>query len=451
MDFNNKRVMVLGTGISGISAVKLLCKVGADVVLYDSNESIQIEKVKQQLDMYQDTPIITGNLDHGLILTLDLVVISPGIPIEAPFVQQIKSAGISIWGEVELAYKLSRGRLVAITGTNGKTTTTALVGSIMKDYFESAYVVGNIGIPYTSIALDSKDHSVTVAEVSSFQLETTIQFRPNISAILNISPDHLDRHKTMERYASIKMSITKNQKDKDVCILNYEDPLLREFGKTLIIPVIYFSSSRKLSSGIYLDGETIIFQTPSKKIEICNVNELKLLGTHNYENVMAAVVIGLYSGVPIDSIRKTIKEFKAVEHRIEYVAEKNQVIYYNDSKGTNTDASIKAIKAMVRPTVLIAGGYDKDSDFDDWVKAFDHKIKTLVLLGATKEKIAQTAQKYGFSDIMFAENLEEAVKIASYVANVGEAVLLSPACASWDMFKSYEERGRLFKDYVNNL
>lgn len=449
-----KKYLVAGSGISGIGAVRLLSQVGADIVLYDGNHELTEGSIRNKLKDITNADkvkIVIGELDESIISDIDIMVISPGIPTDAPFVNKVRLAGKRIWSEIELAYVFGKGKIAAITGTNGKTTTTALVGEIMKAHYDSVYVVGNIGNPYTEIALETTDDSVTVAEVSSFQLETINEFTPDVCAVLNITPDHLNRHYTMENYTNIKMSIARNQTENQVCVLNYEDELLRKNAVQVPSKIVYYSSRQKLDEGMYLDGETIIYNDGTKEIPVIRISEMKLVGIHNVENVMAAIAISIHMGVSVDTISKVIKEFKAVEHRIEYVTEKKQVIYYNDSKGTNTDASIKAIEAMSRPTVLIAGGYDKGSEYDDWLEAFGDKIKCLVLLGKTRDKIAECAHKHGFENIVFTNSLEEAVIESSKHAQSGYAVLLSPACASWDMFKSYEERGRLFKEYVNNL
>ena len=382
-----------------------------------------------------------------------MCVISPGIPLEAPFVAVLDEAKIPIWSEIQLAYQCAKGRLAAITGTNGKTTTTALTGEIMKAYYESVFVVGNIGIPYTQVAMETEDDSVTVAEVSSFQLETIMDFRPDVSAILNITPDHLNRHHTMECYIAVKESITSNQTEEDTCVLNYDDKVLREFGQSeeLKPKVIFFSSRQKLDDGYYLDGDMIYYAKNKKAEAVLDVRELNLLGRHNYENVMAAIAISRAMGVPMETIVKVAKEFKAVEHRIEFVLERSGVKYYNDSKGTNPDAAIQAIRAMPGPTLLIAGGYDKQSTYDEWIEAFDGKVKYLVLIGQTRDKIAECAKAHGFYDIMYAEDMSEAVRVCASYANMGDNVLLSPACASWGMFKNYEERGRIFKECVRSL
>ena len=446
----NKKYLVAGSGISGIGAAKLLAKAGADVTIYDGNDKLKIEDIKAKL-CNDSIRIILGELTEEIIRSTDIIIISPGIPIDAPFVNEARKNGVIIWGEIELAYRLGKGRVIGITGTNGKTTTTALTGEIMKNYFESAFIVGNIGIPYTDIAMDTKENSVTVAEISSFQLESIDEFHPVITAVLNITPDHLNRHYSMENYTNVKMSIAKNQTKDEICVLNYEDSILREEAAKFKNKVVFFSSRTALENGVCLDGENIVYRKDGKETLICDSHAMKLVGIHNIENVMAAVAISVNMNVPIEIIRDTIRDFNAVEHRIEYVTTKDGVVYYNDSKGTNTDASIKAIEAMSKPTILIAGGYDKGSEYDDWFAAFNGKIKKLLLLGATKEKIARTADKHNYRDYLFVDSLEEAVNTAAEFAKSGEVVLLSPACASWDMFKSYEERGKLFKEYVNNL
>ena len=451
MEWKDKKVLVFGTGISGIGAAKLLERIGALPVLYDGNEKVSSDQVREKLPTDSRAEIIIGEMTPQVLEGISLAVLSPGVPTDIPAVEQIRQAGIPIWGEVELAYENSRGDVLAITGTNGKTTTTALVGEIMKYHQDHVFVVGNIGSPYTEAALETTDDSVAVAEISSFQLETIHRFHPKVSAITNITPDHLNRHHTMEEYIRVKESITRNQTEQDFCVLNYEDETLREFGRKLSVPVIFFSSKRQLERGIYLNGTTIQYRDEKGTVDVCDVKELKLLGLHNYENVMTAVAMTLAYGVPLEEIRHVIRQFQAVEHRIEFVAEKHGVAYYNDSKGTNPDAAIKGIQAMNRPTVLIGGGYDKDSSYEEWINAFDGKVKCLVLLGQTREKIADAARRCGFINIRMADTFEEAFRICVQEAVPGDAVLLSPACASWDMFPNYETRGKVFKELVHQL
>ena len=451
MELQGKKVLVFGSGKSGIGASDLLAKVGAFPVIYDGNAEIDKDAVVHKTDGAYPVTVYAGELPKEVQDSLDLVVLSPGVPTDLPLVKSFYEQGLPVWGEVELAYRVGDGEVLAITGTNGKTTTTALLGKIMQDARDSVFVVGNIGTPYTSKALEMKPNSVTVAEISSFQLETIDEFAPKVSAILNVTEDHLNRHHTMEEYIRVKELITENQGTEDVCVLNYEDEVLREFGKHLTPRVVYFSSGRKLDEGIYLDGNKIILKDGEKEIEVVKTEDLKLLGKHNFENVMAAVAMAYYDGVSLDSIRKSICEFTAVAHRIEYVTEKKGVVYYNDSKGTNPDAAIKGIQAMNRPTLLIGGGYDKQSGYDEWIEAFDGKVRYLVLIGQTKEKIKEAAEKHGFHDIILCEDLKEAVKVCEEKAQPGDAVLLSPACASWGQFDNYEQRGDMFKEYVRNL
>lgn len=443
-----KKVLVFGSGISGIGAVKLLEDHGAEVVLYDGNESLDQASLREQLG--EKTTIVLGEFPEHLLEEVELVVLSPGVPTDLPVILAMKEHGIQVIGEVELAYAFGKGDVLAITGTNGKTTTTSLLGEIMKCHQEEVFVVGNIGNPYTVAAGQMTERSVAVAEMSSFQLESIETFRPKVSAILNFTPDHLNRHHTMEAYVEAKKQIAKNQTAEDYCVLNYEDERTKAFGEEVKAQVLYFSSAHKLERGIYLDDGKMIYKNPEEEI-VCHVDELQILGIHNYENVMAAVAMAAVYGVPMDTIRKAILAFKGVEHRIEYVTEKDGVVYYNDSKGTNPDAAIKGIQAMNRKTVLIGGGYDKNSEYTEWIQAFDGKVKQLILIGATREKIAQDAEKCGFHDYVFADTFEEAVLLAAKTAKSGEAVLLSPACASWGMFPNYEVRGEKFKEIVNSL
>lgn len=451
MDLTGKRVLVVGSGISGVAATELLKKNGIETILFDGNKDLDVEALKQKAPVFTDVEIILGELSAEDMERVDLVVLSPGVPTDIPMVNALREREIPIWGEIELAYQFGRGRIVAITGTNGKTTTTALVGEIMERCYKDVKVVGNIGIPYTSVAADTTDDTVIVAEVSSFQLETTHDFKPEVSAILNITPDHLNRHHTMECYIETKESITKNQDTGNTCVLNYEDEVLRAFGEKTEAKVLFFSSKRKLERGLYLENDEIYYADGKDTVKVIGIDELNILGRHNYENVMAATGMAVSFGVPMECIVEALKHFQAVEHRIEYVTEKRGVKFYNDSKGTNPDAAIQGIRAMVRPTYLIGGGYDKESEYDAWIESFDGKVKKLVLIGQTREKIAECAKKHGFTDIVLSDSLEEAIDVCYQNAVDGDAVLLSPACASWGMFANYEERGRIFKEYVHHL
>ncbi len=457
-NIDGERVIVVGTGKSGTGSAVLLEKNGAIPVIYDENEKADVNAVKsvitERLGFPTKAEVFTGAFPKEIVQGAKLCVLSPGVPVDAGFVVYMKEQGIHVWGEVELAYNFAKGTVLAITGTNGKTTTTSLVGQIMQEYLDSVYIVGNIGNPYTEAAPLMRDDTVSVAEISSFQLETIENFHPKVSAILNITPDHLDRHHTMENYAAAKEAVALNQTKDDFCILNYENEYTREFGKRCPAGVVYFSSAKRLDDGIFYEGDEICLAKGKMAKRLLNVRtDMNLVGICNIENVMAAIGVAMSAGVPMKNILDTIKRFVAVEHRIEYVAEKNGVLYYNDSKATNTDAAIQGIKAMERPTVLIGGGYDKGSGYDDWINSFDGKVKKLVLIGQTREKIAECALKHGFpkEDIIFEDSFKDALDTCVREAADGDAVLLSPACASWGMFLNYEVRGREFKDYVNQL
>lgn len=448
----NKKVLVAGGGKSGICAANLLVRNGEHVILFDENKDMEPDKLSDKLEAGSyNVEIHIGELTDDIIDECELMVISPGIPTDAPFALKVKEKGLPVWSEIELAYRYEKGQIAAITGTNGKTTTTTLVGEIMKAYNDDTYVVGNIGIPYTSLCDKTTEKSVTVAEISSFQLETIVDFRPHVSAILNITPDHLNRHYTFENYANCKLDITKNQGEGDYTVINYDDPETMKLVDKIPCKVIYFSRKEMLDEGVFVkDGDIVIRENGEGK-RVLSLKDIKLLGTHNTENVLAAVAISYYMGVPIDIIEKICTAFQGVEHRIEYVRTVKGVPYYNDSKGTNPDAAIKGIEAMTRTTLLIGGGYDKHSTYDEWIDAFNAKVKYLVLIGETAEKIALCAKQHGFNNIVFMDTLEDAVNFCYANAKPNDAVLLSPACASWDMFKSYEQRGDLFKQYVNNL
>ena len=445
-----KTYFVVGAGRSGINAAKMLLALNENVILYDGNENFDVSAAKEKIGC-DCADFVLGNFADFDFSKIDICVVSPGVSLENPVMKAVAEHGIPIWGEVELAYRHDKGTVIGITGTNGKTTTTSLTYEIVKSFKEKALLVGNIEIPYTGYALQSNESSVTVAEISSFQLETMVDFKPHISAILNITPDHLDRHKTLENYIAIKESITKNQNKNDFCVLNYNDPVLRRFGEELKCKVIFFSAYDELESGVFLHGDTIIISENGVQTPVCKTDETSLVGLHNYENIMAAVAMTHALGVPLEIIREGIRRFTAVEHRIEFVAEKNGVKYYNDSKGTNPDAAIKAVCAMPSPTVLIGGGYDKKSSYDEWVATFDGRVKELLLIGKTKHDIAAACDRAGFKAYKFIDTLEEAVSVAAQDAQPGDCVLLSPACASWDMFKSYQQRGTIFKDCVKAL
>ena len=413
-----------------------------------------LTEMKAKLPEGSRAACIAGELPENVELSIQAAVSSPGVPTDIPLVNRMRDRGVQILGEIELGFLAEQGRVIAITGTNGKTTTTTLTGEIMKAHFgaEKTFVVGNIGNPYTLEVTKTSKDSVTVGEISSFQLETIHTFHPVVSAILNITPDHLNRHHTMEAYVAAKEAVASHQTKNDICVLNYDNDYTRDFaGRCPATPVL-FSSHHELKNGYFLRGDKIIKSVNGEETELMDIHkDMNLVGLCNVENVMAAIAIAEGMQVPMETILTVIRGFHAVEHRIEFVATKGGVDYYNDSKGTNPDAAIQGIKAMSKPTVLIGGGYDKQSEYDEWIDSFDGKVKCLVLIGQTREKIAECARKHGFDKIRFADTYEECLKLCTELAQPGEAVLLSPACASWGMFPNYEVRGQLFKEYVHGL
>ena len=443
-----KKLVVLGGGISGYGSAILARRKGFDVFLSDSGRIA--DRYRMKLEAW-GVPYEEGGHSEERILAASECVKSPGIPDSAPIVRKLRERGVPVISEIEFAGRyLDGARTICITGSNGKTTTTSLVYRILRDAGCNVALGGNIGESFAySVATGRYDWYVL--ELSSFQLDGMFRFRADIGVLTNITPDHLDRHKTLENYIAIKESITKNQDENDFCVLNYNDPVLREFGKTPRCKVIFFSSSEKLESGVFLRGDTMIIKENGVETPVCTTKDTSLVGMHNYENIMAAIAMTHAMGVPLDTIRQGIKEFTAVEHRIEFVAEKNGVKYYNDSKGTNPDAAIKAVCAMPSPTILIGGGYDKKSSYDEWVATFEGRVKELLLIGKTKHDIAAACDRAGFKAYKFVDTLEEAVSIAAADAESGDCVLLSPACASWDMFKCYQQRGEIFKDCVRAL
>ncbi len=450
----NKRVLVYGSGKSGIAACDLLCIAGSPVLIFDENKNASADGIIAKVSRPDMVDCLLGDITKEDLCGIEEAVISPGIPLDKPVPLMLRENGIKIIGELELAYRNSQGRLFAITGTNGKTTTTALLGEMVKDFYGSGFVVGNIGIPYTTIAKETKPDSVTVAEVSSFQLETVDTFKADVSAILNITEDHLDRHHTMEEYIRVKELIINNQGKDDFCVLNHNDPELLKFGESIKdkVGVIWSSAYERMPGGIYLDGDTIVSEI-KEKADIVDVKDMKIIGLHNYENAMAASAMAIAGGIPEGSVGETLKRFTAVPHRIEFVRECGGVIYYNDSKATNPDAAIKGIQAMSRPTFLIGGGYDKGSDYAPWIEAFGDRVKMLVLEGKTAGDIKAQALLLGFPEdrIIMKDNMTEALEYCAANAVPGDAVLLSPACASWGEFDNYEQRGDIFREKINSL
>lgn len=447
MEYNGKKALVCGMARSGIAAAKLLNRLGARVTLQDMKKREEISADVLALEG-EGIVLYTGANPDEIACAQDLIVLSPGIPCDLSFIAVAEAAGIAVISEVELAYSLTPCPITAITGTNGKTTTTTLTGEIMKTAYSKTAVVGNIGVPYSEEVEGLTEKDWVVAEISSFQMEKAKEFHPHISAVLNITPDHLNRHKTMEVYIAMKERVFAKQTAEDFCILNHADEACRKMAGKTVARVFFFSSAEKLQEGIYLDGDAIEVRWGDIRETLIHVDELQILGVHNYENVMAAAAMAICAGISLDAIRKVLKEFAGVAHRIEYVATVDGVDYYNDSKGTNVDASIRAVLAMKKPIVLIGGGYDKGSSFDEWTKLFPGRVKHLVLIGVTAPKVRASAEKFGFTAISDCETFAEAVDLCREKAEDGDCVLLSPACASWGMFDNYEQRGDMFKEQV---
>ncbi len=450
MDFKNKEVLVVGLATSGIPTVETLINLGAKVSVNDMKSREQLADTLEKLKD-KDIEAILGKHPTD-IDKYDYIVLSPGVPTDLPFINKARKLGIVILGELELAYKLCKGSFIAITGTNGKTTTTALTGEIFKNAKLETYVVGNIGIAAISKALTASKAANMITEVSSFQLESIISFKPKIAAILNISPDHLNRHKTMENYINAKANVFSNQSDDDFLILNADNECTYKLRTETKSKIILFSRKSELKAGCFVMNNNIIFSKDGLEKEIiCGVDEIKMPGDHNLENALAATAIARCSGIDKEVIAYTLKNFKGVEHRLEFVEEIEGVSFVNDSKGTNPDASIKAIQAMKTPIILIAGGMDKGSNFEEFIQSFNGKVKHMVLIGETAKDLKQTSQKYGFVHSNEVKDMEEAVKEAFKIAVSGDTVLLSPACASWDMYPNFEVRGKHFKSSVEKL
>lgn len=450
MNINGKKALIIGLAVSGIPTVQVLNNLGAKIKVNDKKSAEQLEDAVEQLKDIE-VEMVLGDHPTQLADWPDFAVISPGVPMDIPLVQELKKKGKEVLSEIELAYRFSKAPIVAITGTNGKTTTTALTGEIFKRSGRKTFIVGNIGKPIISVALTADAEDILVAEISSFQLEGVKDFKPVASAILNLTPDHLDRHKTFENYINAKARIFEKQTEKDFVILNADDDETLKLAQKSRARVFYFSRKRLMGAGAFVERDFIIVKKGDFKERVCPVRFLKIPGDHNLEDALAAAALAWGMEVPAGIIGEALMAFEGVEHRLEYVDTINGVRYVNDSKGTNPDASIKAIQAMHTPTILIAGGYEKGSDFDELVDSFGDKIKGVVLLGETALKIKKTCQKRGYNNIYIVKDMEEAVNAATKMAEEGDCVLLSPACASWDMYRNFEERGRIFKQMVGAL
>ncbi len=449
----DKRVLVLGMARSGIAAARLLLLRGAEVYICDMRPEADFDGELDELKADGAKLCLGEGHPEELLEGMDALVVSPGIPVDHPAVIRAKQTGLLVMGEVELAYREARGMLLAITGTNGKTTTTTLLGEIFKNAGRRTFVVGNIGTPYSGAVPEMKPGDVTACEISSFMMETSAEFPPSICAVLNISEDHLNRHGTMEKYIALKERIFENCAGDDCVVLNWDDPVTRDMAGRVKSRVAWFSSRNPVPFGAFVQDGMIVYGTPQDNKQVCAPGEVYIPGEHNLKNALAATAMAMAAGIPAPVIRHTLRTFKGVEHRIEFVRELDGVRFINDSKGTNVDSTIQAVRAMDRPTVLILGGYDKHTDFTPLCEEIMKRpIARIVLIGATAKQCEQTLEKVGYHAWVHAGyEFRAAVEKAFELANPGGNVLLSPSCASFDMFKDYEERGRIFKSIVNAL
>ncbi|WP_301859039.1 UDP-N-acetylmuramoyl-L-alanine--D-glutamate ligase [uncultured Megasphaera sp.] len=451
MDFTGKHILVLGAGISGQAASLALARHGGSVVLNDKKNIDTSEKPWPELAA-AGVQLVFGSQDMGLLEGVDIVVPSPVISPEMPLVAEALRRGLPVWSEVEVACRLTNAEILGVTGTNGKTTTTTLLGEMMKASGRQTVVGGNIGAGLSELAEDLPATAVVVAELSSFQLELTQTLKPKAAVILNITPDHLDRHHTMEAYAAAKERIFRNQDSHDFAALNYDDARVRAMADRMKGHILWFSTEREVPEGAFYDGTSLILRLHGADTVICRDRDLHLFGRHNIQNCLAASLLAHAAGVSLDVIRKVLMSFKGVEHRLEKVRVIHGVTYYNDSKGTNTDASIKALEAFSGHLILIAGGYDKMTPLDEFMALAAKKVDTLILIGNAADRFEEAAKKAGITDIRRAGySMEQAIMMARKIAKAPQAVLLSPACSSYDMYDNYEQRGRVFKGIVNAI
>ena len=448
MELQNKRVLVVGLGKSGVASALFLKSKGARVTVSDTKRPDELkEEIPRLLD--EGITVETGGHGERTFQNQDLIVVSPGVPLDAPPLVQARSLGEKVIGEVELAAKFFPGSIVAITGSNGKTTTTALAGQVVANGGFPAVVGGNIGTPAISLVGQATEDTIAVLEISSFQLETIETFRPHIAVVLNVTPDHLDRHHSFAAYADAKARIFENQSASDFAVLNADDPTCVVMASRTRAQVFWFSRKKEVNQGAFVQDGRILFRDSAGQREIMLVSEIPLKGNHNVENVLAAVCVGVLSDVESRRISKTVREFRAVEHRLEHVASINGVEYYNDSKATNVDATIKALESFPANIHLILGGKDKGSDYTVLNDLLRQRVKRVYTIGAAAAKIE--SQIRGAAEIVHAETLENAIKRASDSAQPGDILLLAPACASFDQFRNYEHRGKVFKEVVRGL
>lgn len=452
MKYEKKRVLVVGMARSGVAAAQLLLGHGATPLLYDAKPA---DAFGEELAPLRGTAceFHLGEDPAALLGGCDAVVISPGVPIDAPIVKAAREKGLPLVGELELAFSLLQGEVLAISGTNGKTTTVTLLGKMFENAGRITHVAGNIGYPLSAVALVSKKRDVVVTEVSSFQLETIKTFHPSVAALLNITEDHLNRHGTMEQYIRMKQRIFENQTAEDIAVLNLDDPVLAKMAERLKARVAFFSRTKRVTNGACVINGKIVWHWDGVTKPICDADSILIPGPHNLENALAATAMAAACGVPSAVIRHTLQSFSGVEHRIEKVRVLEGVTYINDSKGTNVDSTIKAVQSMKSPTVMILGGYDKHTDFLPLAReiAASNMIRSAVLIGETATQIARALAEAGFTDATQAYSMEDAVAKARALAVSGGNVLLSPACASFDMFRDYEHRGQVYKDIVRSL
>jgi UDP-N-acetylmuramoylalanine--D-glutamate ligase len=447
MDVKGKRVLVVGLGKSGVAAAKLLLARGARVTVSDAKSPEELGKdIPQLLEL--GVVVETGAHGDRTFRDQDLIVVSPGVPVDAPQLQQARALGLPVIGEVELAYRYLKGKVVAITGSNGKTTTTTLVGEILAKSGFKTQVGGNIGTPVTVLVDSSTDETWNVLEISSFQLETVESFRPAIAAVLNVTPDHLDRHGNFDTYAAMKARIFQFQTPSDAAVLNASDDACRAMADKVRARLAWFDRSERTVAGAYVIGTDIVWQSGGAKKTVLSEAEIPLKGKHNVENVLAAVAIAMLAGCDAAKVREAVRTFKAVEHRLEFVAEIQGVQYFNDSKATNVDATIKALESFPKNIHLILGGKDKGSDYTVLRPLIDERVKRVYTIGAAAEKIEN---HLAGAPLVSAKTIQRAVELASDSAASGDIVLLAPACASFDQFQSYEHRGRVFKELVTAL